>query len=1098
MFSFQIRILVIVLFFGNVRCQDVISNRDLLRLHQIANEGQIEPNTSYNTNVLQLDPHSQTFDSMNVQYQMTDDARKQEDYTRSDRGRNKKVYRIKNPFQRNVEDETRQQETNSGSQDSDSGASNQYAAMQYSLPPEEFLQQMRAENHYYQQQTASVEQASTPSPNLGYTATPQPQYQYSTIAASGYDNNSQQSNQISQLEPKVPQSQSYRSIANPYQYNGPNSYGFENAASTPSPLPPYLSTSSNSQYIGTPANTYVSSSSPIFLSSPSNIKQYVSSPQAPVPAGVVEYKVTSTIGSNILNYDSPEKKMQIDISANGLRYHPHYQSDYPSSTPSPSTPYPDPVRDSWQNTMNSNALQKSLQDAAISQYQKYTYGKNQQESRPDLNSESDTHRIGNSPSANNVYLSFMQPDYQALQNLRSHTRDLEQETSQTEHYSHGEYGWKLNDKKPQGSQIAYSPVSNNFPFQHRYQSPGTPPEGVAVSQMSFHMDTGRSPNFEQISKSGPDHADAQEFAKAAAKAHENMKRHQYYGSDYPNYNTQALAAGSIYGNEKQRNKIYTENGNTYIYSSAQPDLITASPYNYFSNRENTVDDKPKQPFDHDKALKNIVPIDVSNVVNSESQQKLPHGLDNSNRYSPQPYGKDQLEQNLKQNFKTITDSFYQDKNTIYGLNIRPKPEEISASDVLKYEPNLQYYSKPPEQYYSQNSPAPTYIPSQTTSYQDSLHSSANIQPQGVQRPQNPTDISSILKLSDIPYRITQNLPPESFRMNNDYQPIELPTPLPVRLNQNVGTHQLDVATKILNNLVLNKQQLQLNRPEIESQSNGLSTINGFKVANPYNVDLNLVANILKGKPTFDDSRMINMREQYVKPTPPLRLDLAQLQQLLFKQEVNNPNISPISEGLTAYTSPYFDLYSSGRYPYTGVKYSRSQEEEESIVPIADASNNHPIGAVVEQDDVVDGREIGTELELTGHGDDHLAVTNSLDEERHKTPFAHKPRPVERHKHNPHSTITSRFPYPRKYAIGGIAEPYPLLKPPPRLRSMYNKNDKRKRRLTKRPRLVRIMKTEPLFESDSEDHEVPTLLRPPPPEAEAKSDKVVDKQETSSS
>lgn len=1042
---------------------------------------------------------------MSVQYQMTEDAQKEEDYNRADRGRSKKVYRIKNPFQQNQEEETIQQETNSGSQDSDTGASNQYAAMQYSLPPDQFLQQMRAENNYYQQQVASVEQASTPAPKLGYTVTQQPQYQYSTIAASGFENNSQQSNQISQLEPKMAQPQSYRSITNSYNYNAPNTYGFENVQSTPSPLPQYLSTASNSQYIVTPANTYVSSSSPIFLSSPSNLQQYVSSPQAPVPAGVVEYnnKVTSTLGSNIINFDSPEKKMQIDhfdISSNGLRYQPQYQNDYPSSTSSPSTPYPDPVRDSWQNTMNSNALQKSLQDGAFLQYQKYTYGRNQQDSRLDQNSESDTHRIGNLPSANNVYLSYIQPDYQALHNLRSHTREVELENGQTEHYSHGEYGWKLNDKKPQSSQTAYAGASNNYPYQQRYQPSVSPPEGVAVSQMSFHMDTGKSPNFEHVSKSSSDHADPQEFAKAAAKAHENMKRQQYYGSDYSNYNTNPLTGGSIYGNEKQRTKFY-ENGNTYIYSSAQPDLITASPYAYYSNtKENIADDKPKQPFDHDKALKNIVPIDVSNVVNSESQQKPPQVLDNGHRYTLQPYGKDTLEQNLRQNFKTITDSFYQDKNAIYGLNIRPKPEDISSSDGVKFEPNLHFYNKQQEQYYNQNSPTSTnYIPSQTTSYQDSLHSPANIQPQGVQRPQNPTDISSILKLNDIPYRLTQNLPQESFRMNNDYQqPIELPTQLPLRLNQNVENHQLDVAAKILNNLVLNKQQQHLSRPEIDSQSNGiLSTINGFKVANPYNVDLNLVANMLKGKPTVDESRMINLREQYAKPTPPLRLDLAQLQQLFFKHETNNPNLSPISDSLSAYNNPYFDIYSSGRLPYQGVKYSRSQEEEESIVPIADASNNHPIGAVVEQDDPVNGREIGTEIELTGQEDDHISVTNSLGDERHKISIIAKPKLVDRNKH-PIALISGRFSYPRKYAKGGVAEPYPLLKPPHRARSIYNKNDKRKRRVRKRPRLVRIMKTEPLFETNIEDQGMPTLLRPPPPIAEAKSDKVVDNDQAPSS
>ncbi|XP_049875584.1 uncharacterized protein LOC126373468 [Pectinophora gossypiella] len=1112
--------LITIILIKAVRCQDGFSDRDLLRLQQIANqEGPVETITSYSTNIIQRDPSSQSISSVSVQYHMTDDAEKNEEYNRADRGRSRKVYRIKNPFQRQLEDEGRQQESQPSPQDSDGGASNQYAAMQYSLPPEDFLRQMRAENQYYQQQQQP--QVSTQAPNLGYTATPQPQYQYSTIAASGYENNPQP-NQMPQLEPKVSQAQDYRSIANSYQYNSPNSY-VESVQSTPSPVPPYVSTSNN-QYVGTPANTYVSSSSPIYLSSPANV-QFISSSIPSMPAGTPDYKITSTLG-NSLNYDTAElnKKMQIDHydnSINGIRYpsniQQQYQSEYPSSTALPTTtPYPDPVRDSWQNNINSNPYPKSIQEYPL--YQRYSYYKNQQESRPEQvqeNVNSDTHRIGNMPAANNVYLNYAPPDYQVLSNIRTRTRDTEHETSQPEYYSHGEYGWKLSDKKPLVSQSGYA--SANYP---RYQPVNSQPESVAVSQMSFHMDTGKTHNYDHISKSSPDTVDAQEFAKAAAKAHENLKRQQYYSSEYASsFNTNNPPVSSTAGNnyynsniEKQRPKIYSDSSSTnpYYYNNPQQDLITAAPYYYANARENAGEEKPKQPFDHDKALKNIVPIDVSNVV-PENQQKVPQGLDNSYRYTLQNYNKDQLEQNLKQNFKAITDSFYQDKNAVYGINIKPRPEENSPAEGLHkvLEQNPQYFTKQStqEQYYGQSpydnkryvdssSSSANYISHQSSGYSDSVQSPANVQQQGLQRPQSqvPTDIASILKLNDIPYRLTQNLPPETFRLNNNnYEPSGLPTPLPIRLNQDVGSHQIDVASSILNKLMLNKQpSVNINR---DIDPNVISTINGFKVANPFNVDLRLVADMLKGRQAVDESQMINLREQYSKPTP-LKLDISQLHQLLLKND-NNINLGSL-DGLSGYSSPYMDVY-NGRFPYTGVKYSRSQEEEETVIPIADSSNTHPIGAVID-DDTVNVREINAAGELTAQDDDSVsAVGFGEDRPKHSYDPEHRP---DRHR-RPNSIMPGRPSFPRKYPKGNVGEPYPLLKPPPqhlsKSRNHHSKPDKYgRRRRVRRPKSVRILKTEPLFEADADENEesVPLLLRPPPQIVEAKSD-VIDSEPSSS-
>lgn len=1062
-----------------------------------ANEGQLAAMAGYTTNVMQRDPNSQAVSSVNVQYHIADDT-DNSDYHRADRTRTRKVYRIKNPFQQQPDDN--RQDGTVDPRDSSTGASNQYASMQYSLPPEEFLQQMRAESQFYQQ--------STPAPNLGYTATPQPQYQYSTISPSSYDNINQQASQISQIN-QIPQLEAKahtQYLTNPYQYNSPNTFSFDGVQSTPSPVTPFISTVLPSgQFVSTPSN-YVSSASSIFLSSPPNL-QYVSSPLSAIQTGSPDYgsnRVTTTIGSNGLNYDNNDqnKKLQIDHydnSANGIRYpinvQRQYQSEYSSSTPSP-TSSPD-SREQWQNNMNTvNAAAKSLHDVTYTQYQNYPY--QQQDNRADGNvdhTNSETHRIGNMPSANNVYLNYMQPDYQASNNARTRTRDLEQQTGQPDYYSNGEYGWKLEDKKQPLNNDAYS-------GNYRYQPVGLQSDsGEAVSQMNFHMDTSKqySNNYDQITKSNSDNINAQEFAKAAARTHDNMKQQQnVYGNNYDNnYNSNnnnpnVLSNGnSYYSNyEKQKSK-YVDSSSQNNYYNQQLDLITASPYYY--SRDSNVDNKPKPSFDHAKALKNIVPIDVSNVVNSESQKGIVN--DGNNRYSVQNYDRDQLD---RQQYRQLTDSFYKDKNTIYGLNIKTKPEEYQGPESPKlFDPNVSYYGKQQqtqEPVYNQGFPgAPQrYISQSSGNAQDSLQSSANIQQQGLQRPQNqiPTDINSILKLNDVPYQLTQNYSPDALKFHNvNFDRGGIPSPLPMRINQDVGTHQLDVTSNLLSKLMLKQPGFSLNRPDSDPQAGSLvSTINGFKVANPYNVDLKLVADMLKGKSSVDD-HLLSFRDQYSKPSP-LKFDLSQLQ-LLLKND-NAGSLAPVSDGLSVLSNPFLEIYNSGRYPYQ--KYSRSQEEEEPLVPIADASSSHPIGAVMEQDDPTNEREGSTGPDATALNEGSISVNQ--EDDRPKKPFHSHRSIADRYRH-PNSIISGRHSYQRRFPKSNSDEPYPLLKPPPLHSSrggrVGHQKHNRRRRVNK-PKIFRIMKAEPLFEAETEEesYERPKVaLRPPASVMESKSDVDVD-------
>lgn len=530
--------------------------------------------------------------------------------------------------------------------------------------------------------------------------------------------------------------------------------------------------------------------------------------------------------------------------------------------------------------------------------------------------------------------------------------------------------------------------------------------------MNFHMESGKLNNYEHNSKSVSDNVDSQDFAKAAAKAHEQMKQQQIYEM----YNSNQRPENSYYNNNDEKKPLVGS------YSNSQSDLITASPYFYQNARENT-QSKAKYPFDHAKALKNIVPIDVSNVVPNTDDIKSQQNLDNANRYALQNYNKDIHEHNVKQYYKQITDAYYKDKNSGYGYNIKSKPDD-NSDDIKQQDQNVPYYGKlssptpsldHENKRYIESSTAANYLSQASNNYQDSLSSPANIA--SLQRPQNqvPTDIASILKLNDIPYRITQGFSAEQLRaLNNNFDSPSIPTNLPVRLNQNVGSHQIDVTSEILSKLIASKQQgLNLNRPDIDPQTGGiLTTINGFRVANPFNVDLKIVAEMLKGKSASEDQHSLHFRDQFLKQTPN-KLDISQLQQLFLKND-NYGGLSALSDGLGAYSSPYLDIYNNGRYPYQGVKYSRSQEEEESIVPISDASNNHPIGAVVEQDGVVNGAEVLSEHDSTANGED---AVSSFTEERVK-PYRNLNHRAKgsRHRH-PNSILPGRYS-PRKYPKKG--------------------------------------------------------------------------------
>ncbi|CAH2090274.1 unnamed protein product [Euphydryas editha] len=1065
----KLRILVTIFIIEKVRCQDGFSDQDFYRLQQYTNnDDQTEAVTGYNINMMQREPLSQSITSVGGQYQVSDDNNGE--YIRGERSKSRKVYRIKNPFQQQQGEEKNSRDSNI--QDSGTAASNQYTAMQYSLPPEDFLQRLRAESQYHHQQQQLTTQVY-PSP---YSVTPQPQYSFSTIQPSNYDIN-QQSNQISSLEPKA-YTPVYQTNVNSFQYSNPNLYSFDNAHSTPSPS--YMSTPTpNAQYLGTPANTYVSSSSPIYLSSPQNVQQYVSSPNTNIQSGVLDYNNrVPTAGNNYDINNEVNKRRQIDHydnSANGVRYSTNmqnqYQNDFPSSTISPTL---STYSESWQNPLTGsyNPQSKSENEYMQIQYQNLRYN-NFQKDKQDSNSEisnSDNHRTGSMSSANNLFLNYIQPEYQFYSSIKTPTRDSDSEKNQSDVYSHGDYGWKLTDKKS-----SFEPELSTRNNYFKYQIHSVQPDSGAVSQVSFQMDSSKPFNHEYNTKSVSEKLEADDFARAAAKAHEKYKQqsesNKYISNSHYNNNVLSNAFGenSYYNidNIKQNNKLH----NTMIYANQQSEPVTSSPLFYINSRE-TLDSKTKPVFDHDKALKNIVSMDMSNVVqNLDTPTKLNPDAETNNRYNLFGYNKDPEEQHFKQ-YSRPFDSYYGDRNTLYS--IKSKPDDYISIDKFKQlEQNIPYNGKlvatdslhnigsGNKRFVDDVTQSLNFVKQLSSNQQDNTQLSANVHQQGSRHSQLASDVANILKLNDIPYRLTQNLNSNSqYLRNNNFDHSYIPSPLPVSINQNVDKHHIDVAAEIINKLMSNKPNNFKNRerPESDSQSGNIfSTINGFKISNPFNVDLQIVADMLKGKTGIDDSQISTFRE-FNKPVP-TKLDISQLQQLLqFKNENNGV---ALNNGLNTFSNSFFDIYNNGRPLYQGVKYSRSEEEPENI-PIADSSNNHPIGAVIEEEDVVNG-ELSDESESS---EDSLSL--NLNDERPKSVHVNSGHRVMGERQRYPNTHSSRFSFKRKYPKSEFEEPYPLLKPPPPHSSRHRpvqKVEKGRRRVVK-PKILRVYKTEPLFEADT--------------------------------
>ncbi|CAG4996714.1 unnamed protein product [Parnassius apollo] len=1042
------QILVALLVIGNIRCQNGYADQNNIRMHHITpNEKLVEATNSYSTSFVQNGPDSDSISTLNAQYQAIDDANQNSDYKRAERGKSRKIYRIKNPFQQQEEEVITKQQNST--LDSETGASNQYAMMQYSLPPEQFLQQMRAQNQYHQQQ----QQVSTPIPTFEYTATPQPLYQYSSITPSYYDNGNSQYTPIpiimSKNSPQV-----YNPDGNTYQFNNnAYSFGIDAIQSTPSSLILYVSTSSpNNQYAGTTSSNYVSSSSPIYLSSPTTLRSHISSTFANTQTGLPSYhdllnhinRQSSTVENNTLNNGINQKtsNMQVnyyDNSGNGVQHPIHmqqqYQNEFPPSTPVPaSSANPDSSYGSWQNSRNYglNNFPHSIQE--FSQTNQQNFQNKQQETQQGSKQDyqnSDTYRIGSIPSANNLFLSYAQPDYQTLANNRNNVKDIEQQNRQGEIYSHGDYGWKLDGKKPS---IKYHSFSSNHSILH---SNYYPVGSNSLNRTNHYVDNGKTYNNDQASVMNPGKIeDTQEFVKAAAKAHENMKKQQQdilnslpsRTQHEQNVLSNKEIGNFVYGSNNNQKGTSYENSNTRF--NVQPELISVSPYYYSNIRESTLDSKIKQPFEQNNAIQNQIMNDTLNQNPiPEMQMKINAGFEFNKGYNSTYFNKDINEQNFRHSINPVTEPSYENKNIINSFNYRSKPGEVSQSDSLyqlehsydnpKQSELLYNLNNPPhKQHIEGNMPHFNYL---TQTSLDNVQFKNNLQQQAIQNQGNSENISS-LKINDIPYWLTQGSSTGNFQPQNHFNHGILSTPTPIVLNQNVNSHQIDVTASILNKLMRNKPVEIISKPDYDAQiANLLPSLNGFKITNPYNLDLKLLSEILKGRTTSDD---INtpLRNQFSQPNP-FRWDASQLQQLMLKND-NIGSLALLNDRISGLNSPYFEIRNSDRYLYPGAKYSRSQEEEDSIEPITVSSHNHPIGAVIEQDDFENEDKEISDTDVIDSGNDQFSIETDENE-----PKIHPNSKSTNDRHR-HLFMLSRLSHQRRMPKVVIEEPYPLLKPPP--------------------------------------------------------------------
>lgn len=595
------------------------------------------------------------------------------------------------------------------------------------------------------------------------------------------------------------------------------------------------------------------------------------------------------------------------------------------------------------------------------------------------------------------------------------------------------------------------------------------------------------------------------------------------------------------------------------------DVVTNTPFFFTTQKDNS--ERIVQNFDHANALKNIQPIGISNVVpysptpapdTSNAVTVAPHYIGGQNlQFSPQltqlhsgqiiqhfpeqsqPLSAannimDQGLANIFNNYKPLDHTIFKGKNLIY--NIQPLKQKTDGFDgnanFGDFRTTSFLYGKPREQFafesaFNQHSlrpdgsgnfiitqpgdmvghssnvdtrqtPGMVYVPSETFRNSNSRES------------QN--EQSSSARLNQI-YSESKDSP--KYRVVNHNSNIYGNDGYEVRINQNLGSHHLEPMSsssednfRIVNNnqRQSNEDVIYENQNEIDPNTGGkLTTIRGIRVANPYNIDLKIISDMLKGKATIDESRLEPLREQLSRMTP-MKLDTSALQEQMMNVDMPDHDIPeniknrqyvnydplgpppPVKYGER--NSKNFNVeYSDSPRPFQNnfeQKYQHtvpmiaSEQLQNSVQSVL---NSHQIGAVIDQ-------QLGIKSRSRNQDDIIVAEDYSPDDlDINDNPYAREERLGLAADEHPNSLASedekNKHPKPE------VEEPYPLLKPPRPPASSQRSTRKEKR--PHRSRFHRTLRHKHSRPSKSQVEEVDydtgygiqTELRPPPVENETK-------------
>lgn len=467
-----------------------------------------------------------------------------------------------------------------------------------------------------------------------------------------------------------------------------------------------------------------------------------------------------------------------------------------------------------------------------------------------------------------------------------------------------------------------------------------------------------------------------------------------------------------------------------VYVNNPNNVVTNTPF-YFSTPKEVNDARYLQTFDHEKAIKNIQPIGLSNVVPHTSlpssnndrsfptqysnypqqiqqqsytfhQNSVPTSQQDSNyqqeqyQISPSPLSYQNVfyqgsPSNLYSNSKPVEQAYYKEKEVIFSTQqphpknydnsrnneirsyIFGNPNEQTSFDSSNYNQNTGLQSVPQNfigphssdmiAYSSNVQPLQTahidYVPSETfrSASQESKPSKnrQSIQENENKLHQAPSN-GQIMK-----YTHVSDSPSSEFQQSND---VFTNTGFDKEYNKNNGGSKSSPeqsARDKYQSVSSNNRQLRQNKGESTYYDNindifpngppsKLTTINGLKVANPYNMDLQVVSDILSGKIAVDETLLHTVREQVARLNP-IKVDTKALQDQVSKNEEISVQIDlPNHEVHDSKDIQERSNFKSDRSIESPKKKSEEKKNKNRIEELAYTQSSRPFSSFYERND----------------------------------------------------------------------------------------------------------------------------------------------------